>query len=132
MLSLINRTKMEETLFWKLLQEIVEMGDFVVAVSSNSASANIVGRMKIGDNGGEKVLEKEKCHCHIHLYPEKISSFSFTYRDVGYGAEPCCEFLTTEQQVALRLYYHGRDAEKKFKEFVDKNRDNIGVLKGSW
>jgi hypothetical protein len=65
-----------ENIFWKSLDEILAFGEFIIAVPNIGASANSVGR-----DGREKKIEKDSCHCHIHLQPEKIGFFLFTFID---------------------------------------------------
>lgn len=122
---------MNEDVFWKILDEILAFGEFVVAVPNSAGSANIVGKISVGRDGREKVIEKSSCHCHVHLEPEKIASFSFTFVDAGYGDEPCCELLTAQNEKVLRLYLReSRDfAGEKFAEFSYKNSD---FVKGVW
>lgn len=122
---------MDETTFWKALEEIFEFGEFVVAIPNSAASANIVGKISIGRDGKERVIDKNVCHCHVHLEPEKISEFSFTHIDVGFGKEPCCELNTPQDETILRLYLRGNAelAGKKFGGFSFKER---GFVKGKW
>ena len=122
---------MNEKLFWQILDEVLGFGEFVVAVPNLAASANIVGRISIGRDGREKVLDKDVCHCHVHLEPEKIGYFSFTFIDAGFGDEPCCEILTPQDETILRLYLRaGKDlASEKFAEFSHRDSENV---KGVW
>jgi hypothetical protein len=123
---------MEEQLFWRLLDDICDMGKFIAAVPNSGASANIVGRIQPGYDGDERVIEKKSCHCHVHLYPEQIVRFSFIYRDAGYGPEPCLELLDAKGDPTLRLYYHGSDPAEKFKRFTEKHADHSSLFDGSW
>lgn len=70
---------MNEDVFWWILDEILSFGEFIVAVPNAAASANIVGKISIGRDGKDKVIDKDVCRCHVHLEPEKISQFSFTF-----------------------------------------------------
>jgi len=121
----------DETIFWKALDEILDFGEFVVAVPNSAASANIVGKISVGRDGKERVIDKDACHCHVHLEPEKISEFSFTHIDVGFGKEPCCELKTPQDETVLRLYLRGSEKlrSEKFSGFSFKNAE---FVKGEW
>ncbi len=123
---------MREKTFWQLLGEILAFGDFIIAVTNNGASANIVGKISVGKDGGEIVIEKNSCHCHVHLQPEKVVRFSFIYKNAGYGDEPCCELLTPQDETVVRLYYRGADAGEKFSFFQSKHPENTDLIKGIW
>lgn len=122
---------MNEDTFWKILDEVLDFGEFVVAVPNEVASANIVGKISIGRDGREKVIDKDACHCHVHLEPEKIARFSFTFIDPGFGEEPCIELKTPQDETVLRLYLRGsmETASNKFAEFSFANSE---FVKGSW
>ncbi len=115
-----------------MLGEILAFGDFIVAVTNSGASANIVGKISVGKDGGEIVIEKDDCRCHVHLQPEKIACFLFIYKNAGYGDEPCCELLTPQDEVVLRLYYRGGDADEKFASFQSRHSENTDLIKGIW
>jgi putative heme iron utilization protein len=121
----------KEDVFWEILDEILGFGEFVAAVPNEGASANIVGKISIGKDGREKVIDKDSCHCHVHLKPEKINRFCFTFIDAGFGKEPCCELLTPQDDIVLRLYLREdkETAKEKFAEFIYE--DSLFV-KGSW
>lgn len=125
---------MNEEVFWTLIDEILDFGDFIIAIPNSGASANIVGKISIGKDGSEKVIEKDACHCHVYLQPEKIGSFSFIFIDAGYGDEPCCELLTPQDEIVLRLYLRGdmNLAKEKFAEFIGKFSEYTEVVKGGW
>lgn len=118
---------MDEAAFWKILDKILSFGEFIVAVPNAAASANIVGKISIGKDGIEKVIDKAACHCHIHLKPEKIDYFLFTFVDAGFGDEPCCELKTPQDETILRLYFRGNNktASVKFTEFSHKDSEFV-------
>lgn len=122
---------MDEKRFWQILDEILGFGEFVVAVPNRAASANIVGRISVGRDGRETVLDKDVCHCHVHLKPEKIAIFSFTYVDPGFGEEPCIELKTPQDETVLRLYLRAGKAKasEMFDGFSYKNSEFIA---GVW
>lgn len=122
---------MDEKIFWEILDEILDFGEFIVAVPNVGASANIVGKISIGRDGREKVIEKDACQCHVHLESQKISQISFTYINAGFGDEPACELKTPQDETVLRLYLRGSKefAQEKFVEFSCKDSE---FIKGSW
>ncbi len=122
---------MDEATFWEILDEILNFGEFIVAVPNVGASANIVGKISIGRDGREKVIDKDACHCHVHLEPERISRFSFTFIDAGFGDEPACELKTPQDETVLRLYLRGSKeiGSKKFAGFSHKDSEFVN---GNW
>ncbi len=122
---------MDKDTFWKALDDILNFGEFVVAVPNAAVSANIVGSISIGRDGNERVIDKDACHCHVHLEPEKIKYFSFTFIDVGFGEEPCIELKTQVDETVLRLYLRADRATARdvFAEFPYMNAE---FVKGSW
>ena len=122
---------MDESTFWEVLDEILTFGEFVVAVPNSAASANLVGKVGIGRDGGEIVIDKDPCHCHVHLEPKKIVRFAFTEFDVGFGPEPCCELKTPQDETVLRLYLRGSadSARGAFSRFSHKDAEFVS---GSW
>ncbi|MDQ3633302.1 MAG: hypothetical protein M3405_02175 [Acidobacteriota bacterium] len=116
----------DESTFWEILDEILNFGEFILAVPNSAASANIVGKISIGKDSREKVIDKDTCHCHVHLEPEKISRFSFTFIDAGFGDEPVCELKTPQDEIVLRLYLRG--TRRKVKENLPGFRIKIPNL----
>ena len=124
---------MDADLFWTLLDDLSGLGKLVAAVPSDGASANLVGRLRLGRDGGERVLERPECRCHIHLQPERVHSFRFTLRDPGFGPEPCVEALTAEGHLAMRLYYLGEeDAPAACRAFLARHAAHAACFEGSW
>ena len=122
---------MNEKDFWHILDDILCFGEFVVAVPNEAASANIVGIISIGRDGREKVIDKDVCHCHVHLNPEKVAYFSFTFVDVGFGKEPCVELKTPQDETVLRLYLRA-DKETAIDKFAEFPYINSEFVKGTW
>lgn len=122
---------MNKDIFWNILGDILNFGEFIIAIPNAAVSANIVGKISVGRDGREIVIEKEACHCHVHLEPAKISHFTFTYIDTGFGKEPCCELITSQNETVLRLYLRGNSAEAKiaFAEFAYAHNE---FVKGVW
>ncbi|HVF26658.1 MAG TPA: hypothetical protein VM943_00365 [Pyrinomonadaceae bacterium] len=124
---------MEAALFWSLLEDACEMGKFIVAVPNSAASANIVGKIELGDDDGEKVLQRRnRPNVHVHFKPEMIAEFAFVHLDVGFGREPCLELRSTEGQPIVRLYYKGRRAAGRYDRFMRKNAAHEAFITGSW
>lgn len=109
------------------------MGRFVAAVPNAAASANIVGKLEIGKDGGETVLQRKgRPSSHIHFRPEAISEFAFTFVDPGFGAQPCLELRTRDGAAALRLYYQGKKVEQRFSQFMERAAEHAGFVTGTW
>jgi hypothetical protein len=109
------------------------MGRFVAAVPNAAASANIVGRLELGFDGDEQVLQKKNHpNCHIHFKPELVAELAFIHLDTGLGAEPCVELRTSEGQPVLRLYYQGKKAVKRYDKFMKRNARHEAFISGSW
>ncbi len=124
---------MEEKVFWELLDAACRMGRFVAAVPNAAASANIVGKLEVGEDGGETVLQRRKRpSAHVHFRPEAIAEFAFTFVDPGSGAQPCVELRTREGEPALRLYYQGKKAERRFERFAERTRAHAAYVTGTW
>ena len=130
-LSQLGKLPMDEDTFWEILEEILDFGEFIVAVANEAASANIVGRISVGRDGREKVIDKDLCHCHVHLKPEKIARFSFTYIDAGYGEEPCCELKMPPDETVLRLYLRA-DKETAAEKFAGFSFGDAEFVEGQW
>jgi hypothetical protein len=124
-------TIMNESIFWKIMERICEMGDFIVATGKDGASANIKGKFTVGVDGKEKVIENIH-HDHIHLYPEQLSKFNFTYIDVGYGKEPCIEIINKKNETALKLFYFGGSKKEKFEKFLSDFKEYKHLITGKW
>ncbi|HEX8474197.1 MAG TPA: hypothetical protein VF666_09210 [Pyrinomonadaceae bacterium] len=124
---------MEAEIFWDLVEAASKMGRFVAAVPNAAASANIVGRLELGFDGDEQVLQKKnRPNCHIHFKPELIAEFAFIYLDPGFGPEPCLELRTSEGQPVCRLYYQGKKAVKRYDKFMKRNAQHEAFIRGSW
>lgn len=124
---------MEAEIFWDLIEGACRMGRFVAAVPNAAASANIVGKLELGSDGDERVLQKKnRPNSHIHFKPEQIAEFVFVYLDPGSGPQPCLEVRTTEGQPVLRLYYQGKKAARRYDEFIERNSQHEAFIKGSW
>jgi hypothetical protein len=125
------KSEMNETIFWDIMDKICQMGDFIVATGKDGASANIKGKFLVGLDGKEKVIENIH-HDHIHLYPDMLSKFNFTYMNVGYGDEPCIEIINKKNEAALRLFYFGDSNKEKFKKLLLDFNDYKHLITGQW
>lgn len=124
---------MEDKIFWELMGAACRMGRFVAAVPNAAASANIVGRLEVGKDGGETVLQrKNRPSSHIHFRPSAVKEFAFTFVNPGSGAQPCVELRTREGAPALRLYYQGKKAARRFEEFMERAERHAGLITGTW
>ncbi|HEV2761686.1 MAG TPA: hypothetical protein VGV38_01730 [Pyrinomonadaceae bacterium] len=124
---------MDAEVFWTLLGEACRMGRFVATVPNVGASANIVGKLELGEDGGEKVLQKRKRpNSHVHFKPELVSQFAFVYLDPGYGPEPCLEVRADGGQPVLRLYYQGHKPARRYDDFMRACAEHEQYVTGSW
>ena len=124
---------MDATIFWELLEQACEMGKFVAAIPNSAASANIVGKLRLGKDGDERVLQlKKHPECHVHFRPQQIAEFAFVYLNVGFGTEPCLEVRSTDGVPVLRLYYQGKKPERRYDEFMRDNSAHEAYITGTW
>ena len=124
-------TTMNEIIFWKMMEKICQMGDFIAATGKDGASANIKGKFVVGYDGKEKVIENTH-HDHIHLYTQQISRFNFTHIDAGYGNEPCIEIINIKNEIALKLFYFGSSKNEKYAAFLSTFIDYQNLITGKW
>ena len=109
------------------------MGRFVAAVPNAGASANIVGKLELAEDGEQQVLQKKKRpNSHVHFKPEVVTEFAFVYLDLGYGPEPCIEVRADGGQPVLRLYYQGRKPARRYDEFMRACAGHEQFVTGSW
>ena len=127
---------MDAKLFWQLLEDVCELGEFIAAIETNGAEINIVGSFHVVHDGIEMVLEKQDCKDHFHLSPEKIQAIHFGYRDVTTGgADPCIELINVDGQVCLRLFYYpyqDKELKPKYEQFMAQHQPYRDVLRGEW
>ena len=104
---------MDAKLFWQLMEDVCQLGEFIAAIETNGAEINIVGTFRVIHDGIELVLEKQDCRDHFHLIPEKIRSIHFGYCKVTTdGEDPCIELIDLDGQVCLRLFYYPYQVEE--------------------
>ena len=109
------------------------MGRFVATVPNAGASANIVGKLELGEDGGEQVLQKKKRpNSHVHFKPDVVTEFAFVYLDPGYGPEPCIEVRADGGQPVLRLYYQGHKPARRYDHFMRACAEHERYVSGSW
>jgi hypothetical protein len=127
---------MDAKLFWQLLEDVCQLGEFIAAIETKGAEINIVGRFQVAYDGFENVLEKQDCKDHFHLAPEKIQAIRFGYHDVSTGRlDPCIELINVDSQVCLILmYYPYQVSELKLKheQFMAQHQACENVLTGEW
>ena len=127
---------MDATTFWKLIEDVCQLGEFIAAIETIGAEINIIGRFQVAHDGFENVLEKQDCKDHFHLTPEKIQAIHFGYCDVTTGgADPCIELINVDDQVCLRLFYYPyQDTEltPKAEQFMAQHQAFKDVLTGEW
>ena len=127
---------MDSKLFWLLMGDICQFGEFIASLETQGAEINIVGTFRVIHDGIELVLEKQDCGDHFHLAPEKIQAIHFGYCEVTTGGkDPCIELINVDGQVCLRLFYYpyqDKDLEPKYKQFFEQYRPYIDYLTGEW
>ena len=123
---------MDAGLFWRLISDVCKLGEFIASTGTGGASANIVGKLQVGYDGSEMVIQRTGCDDHIHCQPDQIAGFKFGHCDIGYGAEPCLELINQENQVCLKFYYQGSEAERKYRQFVERHRRYGKLFAGEW
>jgi hypothetical protein len=123
---------MDAGLFWRLIEDICKLGEFIATTGTGGASANIVGNFQVGYDGREAVIQRTGCDDHIHCHPAQIASFKFVYCDIGYGAEPCVELINEGGQACLKFYYRGSDAGHKYRQFVERHWRHENLFAGEW
>jgi len=127
---------MDAKLFWQLLEDVCELGEFIAAIETKGAEINIVGRFQVAYDGFENVLEKQDCKDHFHLASEKIQAIRFAYCKVSTGGEdPCIELINVDGQVCLRLFYYpyqDRVLKLKYEQFMAQHQTYREVLTGEW
>ena len=127
---------MDTKLFWQLIEDICQLGEFIAGTETNGAESNIVGKFQVAYDGFENVLEKQDCKDHFHLAPQKIQMIRFGYCKVSTGGEdPCIELINMDGQVCLRLFYYPfqtRELKPKYEEYMAQHRAFRNVLTGEW
>lgn len=124
---------MDAEVFWNLLEEACRMGRFMAAVPNPAASANIVGKLEVGADGDERVLQKRKRpNSHVHFKPEAVTQFAFVYYDLGEGPAPCLEVRADGGLAVLRLYYQGKKPARRYDEFMRAAAGHEEFVTGTW
>ncbi|HEY7182058.1 MAG TPA: hypothetical protein VIC84_11595 [Blastocatellia bacterium] len=123
---------MDAELFWRLISDVCKLGEFIASTGTGGASANIVGKLQVGYDGSEMVIQRTGCDDHIHCQPDQIAWFKFGHCDIGYGAEPCLELINQENQVCLKFYYRGGEAGRKYRQFIERHRRYGKLFAGEW
>ena len=127
---------MDTKLFWDLLDDICQLGEFVAGMETKGAEINIVGTFQVAYDGFENVLETQDCKDHFHLIPEKIQTIHFGYCEVSTGGEdPCIELINVDGQVCLRLFYYPYQANKlkpMYEQFMAQHQSCKDVVNGEW
>ncbi|MEK7541574.1 MAG: hypothetical protein AAB533_01870 [Patescibacteria group bacterium] len=88
----------------QVIEKLAELGRVVVAVRGPGFSANLVGVVNLGEDGGDPVLRIKGCDCHIHLMWDKIHHHTLAYEDVGYGPAPVIYLLGEDGEPVVNLF----------------------------
>ena len=127
---------MDAELFWDLLKDVCQLGEYIVGIETKGAESNIVGRFQVAFGGHEMVLEKQECKDHFHLAPEKIQAICFGYQEVTTGgSDPCIELINVDGQVCLRLFYYPYQASElkpMYEQFMAQHQSCKDVVNGEW
>lgn len=89
----------------RAIEKLAALGPAVVAVRGPGFSANLLGTVYIGEDGGDPVLRIEGCDCHIHLMWDRIRAYVLEREDVGYGPEPVMYLLDENAEPVVNLFY---------------------------
>jgi hypothetical protein len=130
---------MDTKLFWQLLEDVCQLGEFIAAIEIKGASIDIVGTLRVVYDGPEyldTVLERQDCHDHIHITPEHIQAIHFGFCKNTIGViEPCLELINLDGQACLTLvYYPYQESElkPKYKQFMAQHQSCKDVVNGEW
>lgn len=127
---------METKLFWQLMADVCQLGEFIAIIESNGAEINIVGMFHVVQDRIETVLEKSDCKDHFHITPEKIRAIHFSYcKNAIEVIEPCIELINLDGQVCLILvYYLYQESELKphYEQFMEQHQSYRESLTGEW
>ncbi|HZM22039.1 MAG TPA: hypothetical protein VFC02_09855 [Anaerolineales bacterium] len=127
---------MDTKLFWQLMEDICQLGEFIADMEIKGAETNIRGTLQVGYDGLNMVLERQDCHDHIHLAPEYIQAIHFGYYQVSTGRmDPCIELINVDDQVCLTLLYYPyqvNELKPKHKQFMEQNQTHGNYLTGEW
>ena len=127
---------MEPKTFWQLLEDVSNIGEFVVGIEMSGVEINLAGKLQVAYDGLEMVLEKQDCKDHFHIAAEQIRALQFGYFRVTTGDDdPCIELIHVEGQVALRLFYYPYESSQLnplWVEFVQRHQNDEEFLTGQW
>jgi hypothetical protein len=127
---------MDAKLFWQLMEDVCQLGEFIAAMETNGAETNIVGTFRVIHDGIEFVLEKQDCGDHFHLAPEKIRAIHFGYSSNAIAViEPCLQLINLDEQVCLIFIYYPyeeKELKPKFKQFMEQHQLYRDYLTGEW
>ena len=127
---------MDTKLFWQLMEDICQLGEFIADMEIKGAETNIRGTLQVGYDGLKLVLERQGCHDHIHLAPEHIQAIHFGYYQVSTGQmDPCIELINVDDQVCLTLLYYPyqiSELKPKHKHFIENHQPYRNYLTGEW
>ena len=99
------------TIVGQVIEKLAVLGDAVVAVRGPGFSANLIGKVYIGEDGGDPVLRVEDCKnpkCHIHVKWNWIEGYCLAQEDVGYGPEPVIYLIDKDGDPIVNIFYPGK------------------------
>ena len=96
----------------ELLRKLASLGDVIVAVRGPNFSANLLGTLYVGEDGGDPVLRMKGCDCHIHVRWDKLYGYHLEREDVGYGPEPVVYLVDINKDPVINLFYPDKTYEE--------------------
>ncbi|HEU0292256.1 MAG TPA: hypothetical protein VFR47_05945 [Anaerolineales bacterium] len=127
---------MDAKLFWQLIEDICQLGEFIAATETKGAESNIVGKFQVAFDGHEMVLEKQDCKDHFHIVPGQIKAIHFGYCEVSTGgSDPCVELIDEDSEVCLRLFYYPyrhKELKPKYEQLMAHYQAYKNSFTGEW
>ena len=127
---------MDAKLFWQLIEDICQLGEFIASIEIKGAAIDIVGTFQVTHDGFENVLEKQDCQDHFHLAPKNVQRIHFGYCEVSTGGmDPYIELINVDGQVCLKLFYYPFQAgelKPRYEQFMAQHQPYKDVLTGEW
>lgn len=93
----------------QMLKKLWILGSGVTVGRGDSYSANVVGTVHPGDDGGPVIRGKKafpgECECHFHIKWHEVTHYEVKEEDVGYGPEAVIYLLGDNEKVIVRIFY---------------------------
>ena len=92
--------------------KLASLGPAIVAVRGPFFSANLLGTIYVGLDGGDPVLRVAESDCHVHIMWNKIHGVVLGQEDVGYGPEPVVWLTDEDNDPVINLFYPGKTQDE--------------------